>query len=301
MHVTPFAVLVFTITTAFITAGCEKTPEPTAVWQGSGVADFYDDVPVDARLIRLFYFVPPNASPATPIVFFFHGAERNAIEYRNALKAIAAERQFIVVAPEFSATAFSLNDYQLGRIFSDGEAPSIVTRIPELEWTFSIVPRLWDFVKLKTGTSQNHCSMVGHSAGAQFLHRFLLFKPDFFVHKAVLSAAGWYTLPDFTANFPYGLQLTNVQPQQLPLFFNRNIVVQVGSNDNNPNAPSLRRTPEADAQGLHRLERAQFFFNACEALANQNSVVFNWDFRVALGLNHSFSPAMQESVQLLFP
>jgi len=279
---------------------CQKEVDDVVFWKGSGVADFYDDVPTDARLVRIFYFVPEGANAQTPILMCFTGAERNAIEYRNTLKTIASEKNFIVVVPEFSEAAFNLNAYNLGNLFLDGENPSLSTRVPEDEWTFSLVPRLWMFIQNQTGTQQAHPFVLGHSAGAQFLHRLLLFKPDFQIQKAVISAAGWYTLPDFLVDYPYGLQLTTATPAGVSQFFGSRVFIQVGSNDNNPNAASLRRTPEADAQGLNRLERAQYFYQTCTQTAQQTGASFSWSFHIAPGLNHNFGPAIVHGAGLLF-
>ena len=64
------------------------------------------------------------------------------------------------------------------------------------------------FENIKTNLNYlgNSYNMFGHSAGAQFVHRFIQFKPLSRVDKAVSANAGWYTLPDTTIDFPYGLK-----------------------------------------------------------------------------------------------
>jgi len=51
-------------------------------------------------------------------------------------------------------------------------------------------------------------SMFGHSAGAQFVHRYITFMPQGHLRAAVAANSGWYTLPDQTLKLPYGLKHT---------------------------------------------------------------------------------------------
>ena len=48
--------------------------------------------------------------------------------------------------------------------------------------------------------------VFGHSAGGQFAHRFLMFKPNSRLDKMVASGSGWYTVPNLDFNFPYGFK-----------------------------------------------------------------------------------------------
>jgi hypothetical protein len=48
--------------------------------------------------------------------------------------------------------------------------------------------------------------MYGHSAGAQFVHRYLQFYDSPKVKKAVAANAGWYTFPNEAINYPYGIK-----------------------------------------------------------------------------------------------
>ena len=52
--------------------------------------------------------------------------------------------------------------------------------------------------------------------------------------------------------------------------------IHLGTNDNNPNDPSLRKTPEANLQGAHRLERGRYFMSKSDSIANNFNFSFNW-------------------------
>jgi poly(3-hydroxybutyrate) depolymerase len=280
---------------------CKKEPSTGALWTGSNVATFLFEQGDSLRAIRLFYYVPKEAHESTPVVFVFHGVDRNAMQYRNALESRAANQNFILVAPEFSESNFpGSNPFQLGNVFVNGEAPTPGTLNPEEEWTFSIFPDLFQFVVDRTPSQVSNFHLLGHSAGGQFLHRLLLFKPNLPVARAVISAAGWYTLPTDTLDYPYGLGLAPVSVQNQRQFLETPITIQVGASDNDPNAPFLRRNVLADQQGTNRLERAIFFHSFAQSRAGALQSSFNWRLEVVPNLNHNYSPAIQVGADLLF-
>lgn len=280
----------------------EQPSVPSSEWQGSGLEVFVDYEPLAAKNLRLFYFVPANANATSPIVFIFHGAERNALEYRNAIINKATAMNFIVVVPEFSEASFSdVNGYQLGNVYIDGDQPSAATLNAEAIWSFSLIEPLFAFVKNKTKNTNATYLAIGHSGGAQFLHRFLMFKPAAKCERAIVSAAGWYTATDKNIDFPYGLRSSPLESLDLAPLYTKNITVQVGTSDNNPNSSSLRRNAQADAQGLHRLARAQYFYNKAAQNASSLSLPFTWQLAIIPGLSHDYVAALGHAADLLFP
>jgi hypothetical protein len=280
----------------------EQPSVPSSEWQGSGLEVFVDYEPLAAKNLRLFYFVPANANATSPIFFIFHGAERNALEYRNAIINKATAMNFIVVVPEFSEASFSdVNGYQLGNVYIDGDQPSAATLNEEAIWSFSLIEPLFAYVKNKTKNTNATYLAIGHSGGAQFLHRFLMFKPAAKCERAIVSAAGWYTATDKNIDFPYGLRSSPLESLDLAPLYTKNITVQVGTSDNNPNASSLRRNAQADAQGLHRLARAQYFYNNAAQNASSLSLPFTWQLAIIPGLSHNYVAALGHAADLLFP
>lgn len=284
--------------------GCKKNDDVpnSSEWKGTGIANFLDYEPQADKVVRLFYYVPQNATATTPIVLVFHGAERNALEYRNALVNKANALGFIAVVPEFSEVNFpDVNGYNLGNVYLDGDQPSPATLYPESKWAFSLVEPIFSFVKNKTKNNSAKYHIIGHSAGAQFVHRFLFFKPSARFDRVIVSAAGWYTATSPNITFPYGFLGSPLANLNLEPLFQHKIIVQVGTSDNNPNASTLRHTPEADAQGLHRLARAQYFYNTAYVMADSLGLPFNWELRLIPGLNHDYVDAVGHAADLLFP
>lgn len=252
-------------------------------------------------IMKIFYFIPQNATSSTPIVFSFHGTNRNAEEYRNAMVARAENFNFIVVAPEFSQANFSGGDgYNLGNVFVDGDNPSLSSLNPENEWAFSTIAPIFQEVKGLANNTSSSFYVFGHSAGGQFAHRLLMFKPNLPITKMVVSAPGWYTFPDTTINFPYGLANSTLENNSLSNFFAAEVYVQVGDNDDDPNAAGLRHNQFADAQGLHRKERAIAYFNYCSQFAAEQNTLFNWELDIIPNTGHDFIEASFNAANLLF-
>ncbi|EAZ95248.1 hypothetical protein FBBAL38_09674 [Flavobacteria bacterium BAL38] len=268
---------------------------------GSGLFTFTYNVVSFNKTMNIYYYIPENKTASTPILFVFHGTERNASDYRNTLITKAQLLGFIVIAPEFSEQNFPGGDgYNLGNVFIDGDNPSASSLNPESEWTFSIIEPLFDFVKTQINNTNGTYYMFGHSAGGQFVHRFLMFNPIARVEKAVVSASGWYTFPTNTIVFPYGTNQSPLENMSSSLFFDKKVYVQVGENDDDPNAAGLRHNSFADAQGLNRKERAINYFQFCEQLATTNAMNFNWTFRIVSNANHDYNEAAENAVSSLF-
>lgn len=269
--------------------------------QGVGMFEFAYDPTGFNKTLKVYYYIPENKTAETPILFVFHGAGRNARDYRNAMQSKSDQFGFIVITPEFSIQNFPSGDqYNLGNVFVDGDNPSPSTLNSEREWTYSIIEPLFDYVKIQINNSNATYDVFGHSAGAQFAHRLLMFKPNARVNKAVISASGWYTFPNTSIDFPYGFKDSPLENLNLSSMFSKQIYVQVGANDNNPNESGLRRNEMADAQGTNRKDRAINFYQFSEQLAQTNSLNFNWNFDIIENTDHNYIPASQNGADLIY-
>jgi poly(3-hydroxybutyrate) depolymerase len=225
---------------------------------------------------------PVNLAPDRPVVFVMHGMQRNADEYRDQWHDLAMEHDFLLVVPQFSDQNFpETESYNLGNLF-DGEGQLR----PRSEWSFSAIEPIFDEVRRRFGMTAGSYALYGHSAGAQFVHRFLMYVPEARVSRAVAANAGWYTMPDFGIAYPYGLKDSAVTEGMLERALQQPLTVLLGEEDTNPDHPSLRRTPEALAQGPHRFARGEAYFSAGQAAARRLDVPFRWRLETVPGADH---------------
>ncbi|MEQ9562449.1 MAG: hypothetical protein RLN69_08010, partial [Woeseiaceae bacterium] len=189
---------------------------------------------------------------------------------------------FVVVAPEFPRPEFpTANEYNLGNVFTaEG------TKRPASSWSFAAIENLFDVVVSDLASNATGYTLYGHSAGSQFVHRFLYYMPDARVSQFIAANAGWYTLPEFDVVYPYGLLGAGIDENSLRTALSRNVTVLLGDQDIDTEGDSLRRTPEAMEQGSNRFSRGQFFFERAATIAQDLGVDFNWELLVVPGADH---------------
>lgn len=252
--------------------------QPVEMKSGAGCFDFTHG----GKTIPVWYFLPSSARPDTPVLFVMHGVKRDAERYRDEWLPHARKRGFILVTPEFSEKDFPGSDsYNSGNTVDEKGRP-----LPRAQWSFSFLEPVFDAVKKATGNRSERYSIYGHSAGAQFVHRYLYFMPEARVAHAVAANAGWWTLPDLAVDFPYGLRGSSVHAEGLKAMLQKPLVVLLGTADTDPNHVNLRRTPEAMAQGPYRYARGQFFYAAGQRQAKAMGVPLGWKLATAPDVAH---------------
>ncbi len=250
--------------------------------------------------IDVYYHVPSEISDSTPILFTFHGLNRNADDYRDAMILKADELGFIVVAPEFSDQLFPGGDgYNLGNVYIDGDNPSPSTLNEESEWAYSLVEPLFDHMKQMTGNLSTQYYVFGNSAGAQFAQRLMLFKPEARIKHAIVSAPGWYTTIDAGTDFPYGLNASILESSDLEGLFAKNLTITVGDADTRTGG-NVRSNNIVNRQGVNRLERAQYFYDQARDRATALNTPFNWNFVIHENMGHDFEQASSKGADILF-
>mmetsp|Transcript_34979 Transcript_34979/g.51224 ORF Transcript_34979/g.51224 Transcript_34979/m.51224 type:complete len:379 (+) Transcript_34979:183-1319(+) len=215
------------------------------------------------------------------VLFVCHGVLRNAETYCRNWIPIAERFNLMIVCPEFTQEDFPETKYNYGAV-SKGKGMKT--------WAFTSIEYIFDTFVL-AGMKKDGYSLFGHSAGAQFAHRFCLFSARASRCLQIVSAnAGWYTLP-FTEghahNWPYSLQNAPVKftPAQLELIFSRKLLVLLGQED--VGLKYLRVEPGAQDQGSNRFERGVYFFMQARKLAADLGLKFNWSLRTVANVGHA--------------
>ncbi len=232
--------------------------------------------------LRVFYALPAERWPGLPIVVVLHGASRAAERYRDDWHEQALALGFAVFAPEFPKRLYPGREgYVLGnRTLAEG------TPVPKAEWTFSAIEPLFDHVRQRLGSRREAYLAYGHSGGCQFLHRFLYAYPRARVAAAVCANAGWYTVPDFGVDHPYGLRGAGVSKAGLERVFATRFTLLLGDRDVDSRHESLNRTSGALVQGRHRFARGHHFFFEAVRRAQAMGVALNWSLAIVPGVAH---------------
>jgi poly(3-hydroxybutyrate) depolymerase len=248
---------------------------------GAGRFEFHQA----GKTVPVWFYRSEGLGPDAPILIVMHGVKRDADRYRDEWTPYAQKYGCVLVAPEFSEAEFPGNDnYSSGGTMDKEGHPR-----PRDQWSYSFIEPIFDLVKKATGNRSQRYLLFGHSAGSQFVHRFLYFEPEARVGKAIAANAGWWTLPDPAIKFPYGLQGSVVDEAALKVMLQRPLIVLLGTADVDPDDKNLRKSPEAMAQGPNRFTRGHTFFNAGKKRAETLKVPFGWRLETAPNVGHSDS------------
>ena len=145
--------------------------------------------------IRVYCYLPKGQTNELPILFYVHGLGGGNKDKGNGaewLGTFAEEHHHVIVAPAFPRDEFPSEFYQLGTISSSWES---YVPVAEEFWIYNNIEQLFDRVKSMLASKCETYKIFGHSAGGQFVHRFLNAMPDARVSRAVAANPGSWTFP----------------------------------------------------------------------------------------------------------
>jgi poly(3-hydroxybutyrate) depolymerase len=229
--------------------------------------------------IPVWIFKPPGVAADAPVLFVMHGVGRDADRYIAEWVDIARAEGIVVIVPEFTREGFPGADgYNNGAMLQpDGTAR------PRETWSYSAIEPIFDAVRQREGLTTPKYILYGHSAGAQFAHRFVLSGGPRRMQQAIIANAGSYAFPTDGIAWPFGMGALPPGTWNAAAAFRQPLTVLLGTADNDPAHRSLPSQPGAKAQGPHRLARGQAFFAEAVRLGGPGLA---WRCALAPGVGH---------------
>ena len=227
----------------------------------------------------VFTYRPAGCSDPS-LLLVFHGIARIAGTYRDYARALADRLCLLVVAPVFDKHAFPGWRYQRGGIVKDASVQDA------RDWTGRLVLDLVAWARRQEERPLAY-SLLGHSAGGQFLDRLAAFVPTE-AKRIVVANPGSYVFPSLQIDAPYGLGRVYSGADgeaALRRYLEQPLTIYLGQGDTRDDERNDH--PDALAQGASRYQRGLNVFNAAKTLAQARGWRFNWRLVELPGVGHN--------------
>jgi dienelactone hydrolase len=248
---------------------------------------------IDGTALELFTYRPAGCVP-TGFLIVFHGVGRNADGYRDHARPLADRLCLIAVAPLFDKERFPSWRYQMG-----GVVYRHAVQDPAA-WTGTLVPKLVEWLRRENQTPMLPYTLIGHSAGGQFLSRLAAYVPNQ-AQRMVITNPSTHVLASLSIQAPYGFGGLAGGEDLLKRYLAAPITLLLGEEDQGEE--HLDESPEAEAQGATRFERGERAFHQAQATAQQHGWAFNWRLVEVPGVGHNAKSmfASPQAVEALRP
>lgn len=242
--------------------------------------------------VEIFYITPEIINKDTKVIFVIHGNSRNAEDYLSVWIPHVTNKNVIVAAPQFRKIDFRYF-FLLEMAESSGKVNS-----NKNEYINNSISLFFNYLKSKFSLSTETYSMFGHSAGAQFTHRYMLLSMDNRISNTVIANAGWYTFIT-DDEFPYGINNSpiNISNEQIKWFMSKKANLLIGSDD--IGFKSVNSSKGANLQGLTRVDRAANYFDSLIMNAESRGYALRWNYRVLERVDHDFKKVTPYAAQIL--
>jgi hypothetical protein len=253
------------------------------------------------------------------LVIYIHGARRNGLDYyewgEKAVKAANKNEETLFISPQFTSEKdledhkhdgnhlfWANNNWRIGDESVSGKKRTMDNSFSSFSLIDSMIIRVCNkklFPKLK------NIIVIGHSAGGQFVSRYLGMTPLPLLQKKykfrfiVMNPSTYlyldnrrpvktgsnltFSKPDTTGcssfnDYPRGIEKLNPYASKVDIetikkqFLSRDVVFILGGNDVNMNDSSLDKSCGGNLQGRFRLERGQFFYEYLQLFSPNKKV-----------------------------
>ena len=269
---------VFGAAAGFLDRRLKQKASPVApIADGAARYEFHlDGVPIETFTYK------PKSYRGERMIIVMHGTLRNADEYRDHAVAMGERFGALVVAPRFDRRRFTSRRYHRGGILTaDGKAA------PKGEWTYRFIPMLARSVREMEQRANLPFTVIGHSAGGQFVARMSAFQ-DTGAVRHVAANPGSELFPTRDLPFGYGfggLPPTLADDTALKRYLAVPLTLYLGTADDRPDE-YFDQSPNAMKQGGGRLQRGRACFAAASKLAKERGWPFHWRIVEAKGVGH---------------
>jgi len=231
--------------------------------------------------VEIFYITPKKIDKDTQLLFVIHGNSRNAKDYISAWIPHISNKNIIVVAPQFNK-----NSFRYFVLLESATSSGNINNNPD-DYINKSISSFFNFFQSKFSLSTSKYMMFGHSAGAQFTHRYMLLSNDKRISMAVIANAGWYTFLNGN-NFPYGIKNSpiDISGDHIKWFMSNKTSLLIGNND--INLKSVNSSKGAQRQGITRVDRANSYFESLINISDNNNIPFRWSYKVVDKANHDY-------------
>jgi pimeloyl-ACP methyl ester carboxylesterase len=254
------------------------TPVPSGRWSFV----FTDQKGRPDRPIRVFTYRPKQCDSTCPILIVLHGAKRDAYPYMKDWASVADDHKVILVGPQFEA-----RHWPKAAAYNAGD----VKEQPDREkWAFAAIEHIFDEVR----DGQKDYVIFGHGAGAQFVQRMAIYRPDNRARVMVAANPGWYTMPEwrkekdkdgkerqFKEPYPYSMVDSPAGEAELKAALQKRLVLIVSEKDEAPDDEASEKRGEVVKQGESRVDRGENFIKAATAAAQDLGVKLAWELNEA--------------------
>ncbi len=295
--------------------------QTTSITIHEGSGEFWVK-PGRAKSIQVHYHKPSGFHADSPILLVIPGAGRNGDQYRDAWVAASEKFGVLVLSPVYPEADYDFGMYHMGGVmknfalrqsprveptpngrvlFADDEDFAYDVNLDRETWLFRDFDGIFATARDAVGAKATAYDIFGHSAGGQILHRLALFYPETQANRILASNSGFYTLPSPEFGLPFGVSEFAMKDDQLARALGKNLILFLGELDNaDETRGTLLRTPKADRQGLHRLERAYHCIAVADTLAARLGVQHNWAIEVVPGVGHDYRKMSLAAAQYLY-
>jgi pimeloyl-ACP methyl ester carboxylesterase len=251
-------------------------------------------IPLANVSMSIFTYRPDCPNPSLLLVF--HGANRQPQLSRNSARSLADRLCMLVVAPLFDKERFPSWSYQRG-----GITRKDAVRDPH-RWTGHIVHELVAWVRKQEQRDMDY-SLIGHSAGGQFLSRVAAFVPTD-AKRIVIANPSTHVIPNLNVEAPFGMGKVysgSGAEAKLRRYLEQPVTIFLGTADLGDE--NRNDGPAARVQGITRYERGLNVYKAGQTLASSRGWKFNWRLVEVPGVGHSSNRmfSSKEAVEALAP